>query len=157
MIKADNLKACAGIRHGFFTRENGHSSGIYASRNTGLGSGDDRETVGQFDDDWLCNAPTPSGCDPRETRNVVLVDNILSDFPASFSDQVLDAANGNRVGIDPLFFDDTNPDVMMRDYHLRQGPDQSPWIDKNAVWDITVDGAMRQKVRLENTLAIPLS
>lgn len=45
MIQAGNLKKLAGIRHGFFTRENGHSSGIYASRNTGLGSQDDRETV----------------------------------------------------------------------------------------------------------------
>ena len=45
MIQADSLKNLSGIRHGFFTREGGHSSGIYASKNTGLGSHDDRETV----------------------------------------------------------------------------------------------------------------
>jgi hypothetical protein len=37
--------ALDGISHGFFTREGGHSSGLYASLNCGLGSGDDRDLV----------------------------------------------------------------------------------------------------------------
>ncbi|MEM7428434.1 MAG: peptidoglycan editing factor PgeF [Pseudomonadota bacterium] len=48
MIEAECLKSGSGgirIRHGFFTREAGHSTGLYASLNTGLGSDDDRETV----------------------------------------------------------------------------------------------------------------
>jgi YfiH family protein len=45
MIEASTLSAIGGIRHGFFTRQGGHSSGLYASLNTGLGSQDDRETV----------------------------------------------------------------------------------------------------------------
>ena len=45
MIKASTLSAIKGIRHGFFTREGGFSSGLYSSLNTGLGSQDDRETV----------------------------------------------------------------------------------------------------------------
>jgi polyphenol oxidase len=45
MIEADLLKALPGIRHGFFTREGGVSNGIYASRNCGLGSDDDRDAV----------------------------------------------------------------------------------------------------------------
>lgn len=45
MIKASTLSAIGGLRHGFFTREGGYSSGLYASLNTGLGSQDDRETV----------------------------------------------------------------------------------------------------------------
>ena len=32
-----------GIAHGFFTRQGGHSDGIFASLNCGLGSGDDRD------------------------------------------------------------------------------------------------------------------
>ena len=36
-----------GIVHGFFTREGGHSTGIYASLNCGLGSGDDVALVKQ--------------------------------------------------------------------------------------------------------------
>ncbi len=45
MIEASTLSAIKGIRHGFFTREGGFSSGLYSSLNTGLGSDDDRETV----------------------------------------------------------------------------------------------------------------
>lgn len=33
------------LAHGFFTREGGHSSGIFSSLNCGMGSGDDRESV----------------------------------------------------------------------------------------------------------------
>jgi YfiH family protein len=43
-VKADAL-ALPGIRHGFFTREGGVSSGIYASLNCGIGSNDDRAVV----------------------------------------------------------------------------------------------------------------
>ncbi len=47
MIEADSLTSSPGVRHGFFTRQNGQSTGLYASLNTGLGSNDDRETVMQ--------------------------------------------------------------------------------------------------------------
>ncbi len=33
------------LAHGFFTREGGHSTGIFSSLNCGMGSGDDRESV----------------------------------------------------------------------------------------------------------------
>jgi YfiH family protein len=45
MIEASRLSSIGGIRHGFFTREGGFSTGLYGSLNTGLGSDDDRETV----------------------------------------------------------------------------------------------------------------
>ena len=44
MIVTRELKQ-PGIAHGFFGRQGGHSTGIFASLNCGLGSGDDRETV----------------------------------------------------------------------------------------------------------------
>ncbi|MEI8179560.1 peptidoglycan editing factor PgeF [Aestuariivirga sp.] len=44
MIAADAL-ALDGITHGFFTREGGHSTGLFDSLNCGMGSGDDKETV----------------------------------------------------------------------------------------------------------------
>ncbi len=44
MITVDML-ASDTVRHGFFTREGGYSTGIYAGLNTGLGSRDDRDTV----------------------------------------------------------------------------------------------------------------
>jgi polyphenol oxidase len=46
MISAAPLKL-PHISHGFFTREGGHSKGIFASLNCGLGSADDLETAKQ--------------------------------------------------------------------------------------------------------------
>jgi hypothetical protein len=47
MIRADNLERAAAVRHGFFTREGGVSTGVYASLNCGLGSGDDPDRVAE--------------------------------------------------------------------------------------------------------------
>ena len=44
-LEAQNLKALPGIRHGFFTRAGGGSTGIYASLNCGSGSSDDPAAV----------------------------------------------------------------------------------------------------------------
>lgn len=44
-ITAANLEAIPGIRHGFFTRPGGVSTGIYAGLNCGLGSSDDPANV----------------------------------------------------------------------------------------------------------------
>lgn len=44
MIRSDALSHDS-LAHGFFTREGGHSAGIFSSLNCGLGSGDDREAV----------------------------------------------------------------------------------------------------------------
>lgn len=44
-ITAPLLAQCAGVQHGFFTRLGGVSTGIYASLNCGLGSGDDPRNV----------------------------------------------------------------------------------------------------------------
>lgn len=45
MIEASELKTAKSLRHGFFTRQGGHSSGLFASLNCGFGSGDDKPTV----------------------------------------------------------------------------------------------------------------
>ncbi len=44
-FEARNLAASSGIRHGFFTRAGGISSGLYTSLNCGLGSSDDKSLV----------------------------------------------------------------------------------------------------------------
>ncbi|MEL6227728.1 MAG: peptidoglycan editing factor PgeF [Pseudomonadota bacterium] len=44
-IQASSLAELSGIRHGFFTREGGLSTGDYRGLNVGLGSKDDRATV----------------------------------------------------------------------------------------------------------------
>lgn len=45
MLKARNLSALDGIRHAFFTREGGVSSGVYEGLNGGTGSNDKPENV----------------------------------------------------------------------------------------------------------------
>ncbi|MEQ8966341.1 MAG: peptidoglycan editing factor PgeF [Azospirillaceae bacterium] len=45
MLTLAPLDAAPGVRHGFFTRRDGVSEGIYASRNCGFGSGDSAEHV----------------------------------------------------------------------------------------------------------------
>lgn len=45
VLEAGTLAALPAIRHGFFTREGGVSSGIYESLNVGLGSDDDQTAV----------------------------------------------------------------------------------------------------------------
>ena len=44
-VEARNLASLSGIRHGFFTRAGGVSTGLYASLNCGLGSNDDPNLV----------------------------------------------------------------------------------------------------------------
>jgi polyphenol oxidase len=45
MIESALLAAVPNIRHGFFTRQGGHSTGIYTSLNCGFGSRDDKTAV----------------------------------------------------------------------------------------------------------------
>lgn len=45
LIEAPELSSFTLVRHAFFTRQGGHSSGLYASLNGGLGSKDDAEAV----------------------------------------------------------------------------------------------------------------
>lgn len=45
MIESALLTAIPNIRHGFFTRQGGHSTGVYASLNCGFGSLDDEAAV----------------------------------------------------------------------------------------------------------------
>ena len=44
-IQSTALGRVPGVAHGFFTREGGVSTGVYASLNCGLGSGDERRNV----------------------------------------------------------------------------------------------------------------
>ena len=54
MVTPDKMKLCAaslasieGVRHGFFTRQGGVSTGIHASLNCGPGSRDDAANVAE--------------------------------------------------------------------------------------------------------------
>ena len=45
MFYSENLKKNKDIEHGFFSRKNGVSKGIYESLNCGVGSNDKKENV----------------------------------------------------------------------------------------------------------------
>ena len=45
MFSSEELKKFINIQHGFFTRKNGFSKGLYESLNCGLGSKDKKENV----------------------------------------------------------------------------------------------------------------
>ncbi len=47
MITASKLQSCPTIRHGFFTRRDGVSSGVFAGLNCGYGSGDEARNIDQ--------------------------------------------------------------------------------------------------------------
>lgn len=46
-LKAENLAQIGAVNHGFFTRKGGVSSGLYASLNTGRGSKDSQQAIGE--------------------------------------------------------------------------------------------------------------
>ncbi|MEO1248816.1 MAG: peptidoglycan editing factor PgeF [Pseudomonadota bacterium] len=79
MITHPLLAEALGIRHGFFTRQGGTSTGLYAGCNVGLGSNDDRETV--LANRALCmqrldpqNPPQLATCYQVHSADVVTVD-----------------------------------------------------------------------------------
>lgn len=47
LVQAPSLNSLAGVRHAFFTREGGVSTGVYASLNAGMGSHDDPRNVAE--------------------------------------------------------------------------------------------------------------
>jgi YfiH family protein len=61
MLQSSLLAAVGGVRHGFFTREGGVSSGLYSSLNGGTGSKDKREHVAEN----RARMAAALGCSPR--------------------------------------------------------------------------------------------
>lgn len=61
MLQSSLLAAVGGVRHAFFTREGGVSSGLYSSLNGGIGSNDKRELVMEN----RSRMAAALGCSPR--------------------------------------------------------------------------------------------
>ncbi len=61
VISSPLLGSLAGIRHGFFTRQGGTSSGIYGALNCGLGSNDDRARVVENRNRIACHLGAAAG------------------------------------------------------------------------------------------------
>ncbi len=118
MISAAQLQF-PNIAHGFFTREGGHSTGIFSSLNCGLGSGDDislvqknRELVAQHlgvEDSKLVSAFQVHSAD------VVVVNSPFSERPKA--DGLVTATRGIALGIltadcGPILFADQKAGVI---------------------------------------------
>lgn len=107
MITVSALNALSNVRHGFFTREGGVSTGIYGSRNCGFGSGDDPMLVTQNRDrcmDDLERVPEAL-VTPRQqhTSTVVVVERAFSVDQAPVADALV--TNRPRIALGILTAD----------------------------------------------------
>lgn len=120
-IKSETLSALAGIDHAFFTRKGGASSGIYKSRNIGLGSKDQRDDV--LENRTRCAADL--GIDVAMLVNVyqihsptvVTVDNVWAPGDGPKADGMVTARPGIMLGIatadcGPVLFADNTAKVV---------------------------------------------
>ena len=101
IVRVDALAAMAGVRHGFFTRNGGGSTGLYGSNNCAFGSDDSREVV----------AANRAGCakrleagalvtvKQRHTSDVVIVKTPWSWDDAPDADALVTARRGLALGI----------------------------------------------------------
>lgn len=153
MIEAELLKALPGVRHGFFTREGGVSSGIYATRNCGLGSDDDRAAVLENRARTTADLGVETGrlITPRQahTMNVaVAVEPWHADEPPK-ADAVVTRSPGLAVGVlaadcAPVLLADANAGVV--------GAAHAGWrgalsgVLEAAVTEMTALGAKREDI-----------
>lgn len=121
MIRSDLLSELSGIAHGYFTREGGVSSGLYATLNIGLGSADERERV-------LANrarVATSLGVDPQalampwqvHSPDVAVVEEAWLPGEGPKVDAVVTARRGVAIGVatadcGPILFADAQAQVI---------------------------------------------
>ncbi|MEQ9813151.1 MAG: peptidoglycan editing factor PgeF [Azospirillaceae bacterium] len=102
ILTARRLAAQDPIAHGFFTRQGGVSTGIYASRNVGLGSGDDpqavRENRRRCRADLDPHAPALVTCHQVHSAHAVAVDRPFVGTPPQ-ADGLVTRTPGLMLGI----------------------------------------------------------
>ena len=102
-IKSDALADLPGIRHGFFSRKGGVSTGIYAGLNCGLGSKDDSDHVTQNRARVAhhLGASTPLVVTPYQIHSAVAL-SVEAPFPAGElprADALVTKTPGLAIGI----------------------------------------------------------
>ncbi|HIJ63299.1 MAG TPA: peptidoglycan editing factor PgeF [Rhodospirillaceae bacterium] len=103
MITVSALNGVQRIRHGFFTREGGVSTGLYSSLNCGFGSGDDPQNVAvnraraleQLD----LGPHALATMDQQHTSTVVTVDDDWSADSRLVADALVTNRNGIALGV----------------------------------------------------------
>lgn len=121
MIQSETLSALPNIAHGFFTREGGTSSGLYAGRNCGLGSDDLRANVienrGRTADDLGILRDQLLTVYQVHSPNVVVATKAWSHDDAPEADAMVTATPGLALGIltadcTPVLFADPEAGVI---------------------------------------------
>lgn len=100
---ADNLSMTPGIRHGFFTRQGGVSTGLYKTLNCGAGSRDDRVSVSDNRARVAEHLGSPSGDVQTiyqvHSPDVVVVDAIVDREALPKADAMVTKTRGLVLGI----------------------------------------------------------
>ena len=101
VVQVDALAALAGVRHGFFTRNGGASTGLYGSNNCAFGSDDSREVVAA--NRAACARRLDAGAlvtvKQRHTSDVVIVKTPWTWDDAPDADALVTARRGIALGI----------------------------------------------------------
>jgi len=120
-IESAALAAIPGIRHAFFTREGGVSTGIYASLNGGLGSKDDPENVKENRRRMADALGVPGGhlvsCFQIHSADVVVADKPWTREDAPRADAIVCKTPALAVGVSvadcgPVLFADGEAGVI---------------------------------------------
>lgn len=156
MITLNVLNEVPNVRHGFFTREGGVSTGIYASRNCGPGSSDDPQNVAQNRAIamGLLDQPPESLVTLKQahTSDVVVVDRIFSLADAPTGDALVTDKPGIALGIltadcAPILFADSETRVI--------GAAHAGWRGAlNGVVDATVSAMVGLGAKEESIVAV---
>ncbi len=120
MIKTDLLNA-PNINHGFFERAGGYSTGLFASLNCGMGSGDDQETVARnravVADDFNVAPDHLVTAFQIHSASVVVVREPIGFGERPKADGLVCATKGIAIGVltadcAPILFADASADVV---------------------------------------------
>jgi YfiH family protein len=120
-LQSGLLEALPGIRHGFFTREGGISTGVYASLNGGTGSEDKPELVSEN----RARMATALGCTPQNfltayqihSPNVVVAEAPWPQDQRPRADAIVTRVPGLAIGIStadcgPILFADPQARII---------------------------------------------
>jgi polyphenol oxidase len=119
--QADNLAMLPGVRHGFFTRQGGLSTGLYKTLNCGAGSKDDRVTVRENRSRVAEHLGSSHGDVQTifqvHSADVVAVDTVVDRDSLPKADALVTATRGLAIGVltadcCPVLFADSEARVV---------------------------------------------
>ena len=153
-IQSEILSGIANVRHGFFTRAGGVSSGIYAGLNAGLGSSDDPDLVRRNRAriaEWL-GLPGAVLSTPHQVHSpdAITIERPLDETIRPKADAIVTATPGVIVGVltadcGPILFADENGGVVAAAHAGWKGA--LTGIIENTIEAMIAAGARRETIR----------